>query len=103
MDFDLCRDSHPTCIPETSDLLCKHHITDHNFYMVCNRLLSGYSVFEDKVGGLLHSIPLAVDINMDVGYWVEECANPSSTGGRMVAKAKLLDILKSLTVPEGLL
>ena len=83
----------PECIKFNQENLCTHVTSDHNFYAVCNNLLSSFSKRRNLPGGLLHDIPSYIEKDYRLSNLLGECANSTD---RFRAKNRLLKILQKL-------
>ncbi|XP_067007079.2 divergent protein kinase domain 2A [Anabrus simplex] len=79
------------CFVFSSHDICSHHISDHNYFAVCQQLLA-----TDR--GLLSSIPSQVlKLHPQLPTLVEECAFPLGKGGRFEAAQQLTALLANIT------
>lgn len=77
------------------DELCTQKFADHNYYAVCQGLLSARPWTNEIVGGLLHSLPVEVDARYNITLLVNECSKPSTHLGRFTSFYQLQKALKA--------
>ena len=65
-EFFECEDGVTDCLSFDVSLMCKHYMTDHNYYAVCRNMLSKYA--DDRVNGgyphLLHDMPPHASVSL---------------------------------------
>ncbi|XP_022088058.1 deleted in autism protein 1-like [Acanthaster planci] len=93
---DECK-SHPGCLSFSSELLCKRHSSDHNYYAMCHGLLAQNSEWAGTKGGLLHDPPANLPERERLIGLIAECEKPSQRNGRYDAMQQLLQLLSHLT------
>ncbi|XP_038049996.1 divergent protein kinase domain 2A-like [Patiria miniata] len=93
---DECK-SHPGCLSFSSELLCKRHSSDHNYYATCHGLLAKNSEWAGTKGGLLHDPPADLPEREQLNTLIAECEKPSQRNGRYDAMQQLLQLLSELT------
>jgi len=94
--FDDCGGKN--CLTFSTEDLCSHTDSDHNYYAACRNLLSKYANDEEigLNGGLLHDMPgYAVD-DWDLEHLLNECVHPNHAEGRLKAKTKIINALENL-------
>ncbi|XP_015602219.1 deleted in autism protein 1 homolog [Cephus cinctus] len=82
--------------------ICSHQLSDHNYYAVCQHLLSEKTSATSIPGGLLHDIPVAIlEKYPNLSHLIEQCAVPDLPNNRISfgdhLKEMLDDILDNLT------
>ncbi|XP_071798726.1 divergent protein kinase domain 2A-like [Asterias amurensis] len=93
---DECK-SHPGCLSFSSELLCKRHSSDHNYYAICHGLLANTPGKPDESTGLLHDPPEHLLEREELIRLIAECEMPSQQNGRYDAMQQLLQLLAKLT------
>jgi len=84
------------CFSFSTEDLCTHVNTDHNYHGVCGGLLSQKPYSPGLPGGLLHAIPPAImDRHPLLQRLVLQCWQTSVRGGREEAANLLLEIFRS--------
>ncbi|KAK3095420.1 hypothetical protein FSP39_014457, partial [Pinctada imbricata] len=95
-NFDDCGGRN--CLSFSTENLCSHLNSDHNYFAACRNLLSKYAN-EADIGmpdGLLHDMPNYAKDDWDLEHLLNECVHPSGGEGRLKAKNKLLQALDVL-------
>ncbi|KAL6266288.1 hypothetical protein P5V15_003147 [Pogonomyrmex californicus] len=63
--------------------ICNHHLSDHNYYAICQLLLSSGNE-NPFPGGFLHDIPINIQqLYPDIEYLLQQCGIPDSTSSRI--------------------
>lgn len=84
------------CLSFSKDALCSRVTVDHNYYAVCQNLLSRYATWRGTRGGLLHDPPADVARDGQLEALLDECANPKRRYGRFRAARDLRLYLERL-------
>ncbi|XP_069753486.1 divergent protein kinase domain 2A-like isoform X1 [Narcine bancroftii] len=92
--FDDC--GREACLSFSKDALCSRVTVDHNYYAICQNLLSRYAIWRGTSGGLLHNPPVEIARTGRLEALLEECANPKKEYGRFQAARELRDYLAKL-------
>ncbi|ESO83900.1 hypothetical protein LOTGIDRAFT_132744 [Lottia gigantea] len=92
--FDDCEGRN--CLTFSTDNLCRHMSSDHNYYALCRNLLSKYGTEPGMSGGLLHDMPKYAEDDWDLLNLLNECAYPSKPNGRFIVKETLLSAFDNL-------
>lgn len=95
-NFDDCGGKN--CLVFSTEDLCTHIESDHNYFAACRNLLSKYAN-EGDLGmpdGLLHDMPNYARDDHDLEHQLNECVHPTSAEGRIKAKQKILEALDVL-------
>ncbi|XP_057326426.1 divergent protein kinase domain 2A isoform X1 [Microplitis mediator] len=75
--------------------ICSHRISDHNYYSICQQILSDKS----KDDGFLHSIPVDILHNYkNLKAMIDECALPHKIKSRIEAGDELKKILQRILI-----
>ncbi|XP_074112721.1 divergent protein kinase domain 2A isoform X2 [Cotesia typhae] len=78
------------CFSFSPNDICSHHISDHNYYSVCQYILSS-----KNENGFLHSIPSEILKNyQELKIMIDECASPRRSKSRIEAGNQLKEILQ---------
>nr|CAD7431197.1 unnamed protein product [Timema monikensis] len=84
----------PGCFAFSTNELCTHQISDHNFYAVCQHLLAPDISSDLLPGGLLHDIPLhIIKSHPHLPDLLKECSQPDKLADRFIAAQQLLTVL----------
>lgn len=86
------------CLSFSKDALCTRVTADHNYYAICQNLLSRYATWRGSTGGLLHDPPPQVAGQLEA--LLDECANPKKRYGRFQAAKELREYLTQLAGPN---
>lgn len=88
------------CFAFSAEDICNHHLSDHNYYAICQLLLGSIN---DNLfsGGFLHDVPVNIQLRyQNIEYLLQQCAIPNSTNSRIFfgqrLKASLDAILEEL-------
>ncbi|XP_052354631.1 divergent protein kinase domain 2A [Oncorhynchus keta] len=84
------------CLSFSKESLCNRVTVDHNYYAVCQNLLSRYATWRGTTGGLLHDPPAHVAKDGQLEALLDECTNPKKRYGRFTAAKDLRDYLTQL-------
>ncbi|KAI4578874.1 hypothetical protein MJT46_000242 [Ovis ammon polii x Ovis aries] len=104
--FDDC--DKEACLSFSKEILCARATVDHNYYAVCQNLLSRHATWRGTSGGLLHDPPSEIAKDGRLEALLDECANPKKRYGRFQAAKELREYLAQLSnnrllyVPEKL-
>lgn len=82
------------------DELCSPKIADHNYYGICQGILSSKPWSNEVDGGLLHSFPSKVNARWNITNIVNECSKPTTHFGRFTAFAQLQKALKAASMAD---
>ena len=86
------------CLVFSTEDLCSHMDSDHNYYAACRNLL--HKDANDKgrglLGGLLHDMPAHAVDDWDLGHLLNECVHQSVGEGRIKAKNRIIEALDTL-------
>ncbi|XP_050389067.1 divergent protein kinase domain 2A isoform X1 [Patella vulgata] len=93
-DFDECNGEN--CLTFSTNNLCRHVNSDHNYYAACRNLLSQYGSEPGMPGGLLHDMPDYAKNDWELDGMLNECARPSKPKGRIIIKERLIEALDQL-------
>ncbi|KAI4891140.1 hypothetical protein NFI96_020758 [Prochilodus magdalenae] len=85
------------CLSFSKDMLCSRVTVDHNYYAICQNLLSRYATWRGSRGGLLHDPPAHIAKDGQLEAMLEECANPKKRYGRFTAAKELREYLTQLS------
>lgn len=85
------------CLSFSKDMLCSRVTVDHNYYAICQNLLSRYAVWRGSSGGLLHDPPPHIAKDGQLVALLDECANPKKRYGRFQAAKELREYLTQLS------
>ncbi|KAH0564548.1 hypothetical protein KQX54_012749 [Cotesia glomerata] len=81
------------CFSFSPNDICSHHISDHNYYSVCQYILSS----KLNENGFLHSIPSEILKNYpELKIMIDECASPRRSKSRIEAGNQLKEILQRI-------
>ncbi|XP_015509861.1 divergent protein kinase domain 2A isoform X2 [Neodiprion lecontei] len=79
--------------------ICSHHFSDHNYYAVCQHLLSRTTSSNAIPGGLLHDIPNDIlQQYPNLPTLIEQCAIPSAAHTRIVVGDLLREVLNEIVL-----
>ncbi|XP_038839662.1 divergent protein kinase domain 2A isoform X2 [Salvelinus namaycush] len=84
------------CLSFSKESLCNRVTVDHNYYAVCQNLLSRYATWRGTTGGLLHDPPAHIAKDGQLEALLDECTNPKKRYGRFTAAKELRDYLTQL-------
>ncbi|XP_066203334.1 divergent protein kinase domain 2A isoform X3 [Saccopteryx leptura] len=93
--FDDC--DKEACLSFSKEILCARVTVDHNYYAVCQNLLSRHATWRGTSGGLLHDPPSHVAKDGRLEALLDECANPQKRYGRFQAAKELREYLGQLS------
>ncbi|KAM8770424.1 divergent protein kinase domain 2A [Rhynchonycteris naso] len=93
--FDEC--DKEACLSFSKEILCARVTVDHNYYAVCQNLLSRHATWRGTSGGLLHDPPSDVAKDGRLEALLDECANPQKRYGRFQAAKELREYLGQLS------
>ncbi|CAJ0952184.1 unnamed protein product [Ranitomeya imitator] len=93
--FDDC--DKEACLSFSKEILCSRTTVDHNYYAICQNLLSRHATWRGTSGGLLHDPPAEVSKDGLLGTLLDECANPKKRYGRFKAAKELREYLAQLS------
>ncbi|KAL6085346.1 hypothetical protein STEG23_027480, partial [Scotinomys teguina] len=93
--FDDC--DKEACLSFSKEILCARVTVDHNYYAVCQNLLSRHATWRGTSGGLLHDPPSEVAKDGRLEALLDECANPKKRYGRFQAAKELRGYLAQLS------
>ncbi|MGH0146222.1 UNVERIFIED_CONTAM: hypothetical protein FKN15_007809 [Acipenser sinensis] len=82
------------CLSFSKDILCSRVNVDHNYYAICQNLLSKHATWRGTTGGLLHDPPAEITNRLEA--MLDECANPKKRYGRYQAAKELREYLAQL-------
>ncbi|XP_017328145.1 divergent protein kinase domain 2Aa [Ictalurus punctatus] len=85
------------CLSFSKDILCSRVTVDHNYYAICQNLLSRFAAWRGTTGGLLHDPPPDVARDGHLAALLDECARPQKRFGRFQAAKELREYLTQLT------
>ncbi|XP_058250974.1 divergent protein kinase domain 2Aa isoform X2 [Hemibagrus wyckioides] len=85
------------CLSFSKDILCSRVTVDHNYYAICQNLLSRFATWRGSTGGLLHDPPPDVAQDGQLAALLDECARPQKRFGRFQAAKELREYLTQLT------
>ncbi|XP_021935903.1 deleted in autism protein 1 homolog isoform X2 [Zootermopsis nevadensis] len=86
------------CFAFSSEDICSHRMSDHNFYAVCQHLLSPLAALDMIPGGLLHDMPPA---HARVSELVQKCSESTEPSGRLRAAQDLTELLAEVLQQHG--
>ena len=91
--FDDCGGKN--CLIFSTESLCAHSNSDHNYFAACRNLLSKYANEADlgMPDGLLHDMPNFAKDDWDLEHLLNVCVQPSQGEGRIKAKDKIIEAL----------
>ncbi|MBW03791.1 Deleted in autism protein 1, partial [Eschrichtius robustus] len=93
--FDDC--DKEACLSFSKEILCARATVDHNYYAVCQNLLSRHATWRGTSGGLLHDPPSEIAKDGRLEALLDECANPKKRYGRFQAAKELREYLAQLS------
>ncbi|OXB83115.1 UNVERIFIED_CONTAM: hypothetical protein H355_016679 [Colinus virginianus] len=93
--FDDC--DKEACLSFSKEILCARVTVDHNYYAVCQNLLSRHATWRGTSGGLLHDPPADIAKDGRLEALLDECANPKKRYGRFQAAKELREYLAQLS------
>uniref|UniRef100_H3A422 Divergent protein kinase domain 2A n=1 Tax=Latimeria chalumnae TaxID=7897 RepID=H3A422_LATCH len=85
------------CLSFSKDILCSRTTADHNYYAICQNLLSKHATWRGTSGGLLHDPPAEIAKDGRLEALLDECANPKKHYGRFQAAKELREYLVNLS------
>ncbi|XP_044032655.1 divergent protein kinase domain 2Ab isoform X2 [Siniperca chuatsi] len=89
------------CLSFSKDSLCSRVTVDHNYYAVCQNLLSRYATWRGTTGGLLHDPPAHVAKDGQLETLLDECTRPKKRYGRFQAAKELREYLTQLAAASS--
>ncbi|NWS45341.1 DIA1 protein, partial [Probosciger aterrimus] len=89
--FDDC--DKEACLSFSKEILCARVTVDHNYYAICQNLLSRHAMWRGTSGGLLHDPPAEIAKDGRLEALLDECANPKKRYGRFQAAKELREYL----------
>uniref|UniRef100_A0A8D0H610 Divergent protein kinase domain 2A n=1 Tax=Sphenodon punctatus TaxID=8508 RepID=A0A8D0H610_SPHPU len=93
--FDDC--DKEACLSFSKEILCARATVDHNYYAICQNLLSRHATWRGTSGGLLHDPPAEIAKDGRLEALLDECANPKKRYGRFQAAKELREYLAQLS------
>ncbi|XP_014484464.1 PREDICTED: deleted in autism protein 1 homolog isoform X1 [Dinoponera quadriceps] len=84
----------PNYFAFSSKDICNRHLSDHNYYAIC-QLLLGVGNENPFPGGFLHDIPIRWQTR-NVEYLLQQCAVPNSNDSRIIFGQRLKTSLDTL-------
>ncbi|XP_010566732.1 PREDICTED: deleted in autism protein 1, partial [Haliaeetus leucocephalus] len=93
--FDDC--DKEACLSFSKEILCARVTVDHNYYAICQNLLSRHATWRGTSGGLLHDPPAEIAKDGRLEALLDECANPKKRYGRFQAAKELREYLAQLS------
>ncbi|KAI4806544.1 hypothetical protein KUCAC02_017363, partial [Chaenocephalus aceratus] len=81
--------------------LCTRVTVDHNYYAVCQNLLSRYATWRGTTGGLLHDPPAHIAKDGQLESLLDECTRPKKRYGRFQAAKELREYLTQLAASSS--
>ncbi len=102
-NYDVWYESHyeecdkEACLSFSKDILCSRVTVDHNYYAICQNLLSRFATWRGTTGGLLHDPPADVVKDGRLTALLDECTQPQKLYGRFQAAKELREFLTQLT------
>lgn len=93
--FDDC--DKEACLSFSKETLCTRVTVDHNYYAICQNLLSRHATWRGTSGGLLHDAPAEIAKDGRLEALLDECANPKKRYGRFQAAKELREYLGRLS------
>ncbi|NXF16454.1 DIA1 protein, partial [Rhodinocichla rosea] len=93
--FDDC--DKEACLSFSKEILCARVTVDHNYYAICQNLLSRHATWRGTSGGLLHHPPAEIAKEGRLEALLDECANPKKRYGRFQAAKELREYLAQLS------
>uniref|UniRef100_A0A8C1SVY0 Divergent protein kinase domain 2Aa n=1 Tax=Cyprinus carpio TaxID=7962 RepID=A0A8C1SVY0_CYPCA len=85
------------CLSFSKDILCSRVTVDHNYYAICQNLLSRFATWRGTTGGLLHDPPADLVKDGHLTALLDECTRPQKQYGRFQAAKELREYLTELT------
>ncbi|KAF3836596.1 hypothetical protein F7725_029154 [Dissostichus mawsoni] len=85
----------------SKDSLCTRVTVDHNYYAVCQNLLSRYATWRGTTGGLLHDPPAHIAKDGQLESLLDECTRPKKRYGRFQAAKELREYLTQLAASSS--
>lgn len=84
------------CFAFSAEDICNHHLSDHNYYAICQLLLD--STNENSFpNGFLHDIPANIQWRYpNIEYLLQQCAIPNSTDSRIFFGERLKALLDTI-------
>ncbi|XP_071653169.1 divergent protein kinase domain 2A isoform X1 [Temnothorax longispinosus] len=83
----------PNCFAFSSKDICSHHLSDHNYYAICQLLLSSGNE-NPFPGGFLYDAPTDIEQQYpDIEYLLQQCAVPDFTTSRIFVGQRLKTLL----------
>lgn len=89
------------CLSFSKDSLCTRVTVDHNYYAVCQNLLSRYATWRGTTGGLLHDPPAHIAKDGQLESLLDECTRPKKRYGRFQAAKELREYLTQLAASSS--
>ncbi|XP_011698510.1 PREDICTED: deleted in autism protein 1 homolog isoform X1 [Wasmannia auropunctata] len=93
----------PDCFAFSAEDICNHHLSDHNYYAICQLLLN-LGNENPFPGGFLQDIPTNIEQEYpDIEYLLQQCAVPDSINSRIFFGQQLkalLDMILELSQHE---
>uniref|UniRef100_H2V8S5 Divergent protein kinase domain 2Ab n=2 Tax=Takifugu rubripes TaxID=31033 RepID=H2V8S5_TAKRU len=89
------------CLSFSKDSLCSRVTVDHNYYAVCQNLLSRYATWRGTTGGLLHDPPAHIAKDGQLEALLDECTKPKKRFGRFQAAKELREYLTQLAASSS--
>ncbi|XP_051984648.1 divergent protein kinase domain 2A-like isoform X2 [Xyrauchen texanus] len=84
------------CLSFSKDILCSRVTIDHNYYAICQNLLSRFATWRGTTGGLLHDPPLDIAKDGHLIALLDECTRPQKRYGRFQAAKELREYLTQI-------
>ncbi|XP_011862154.1 PREDICTED: deleted in autism protein 1 homolog, partial [Vollenhovia emeryi] len=86
----------PNCFAFSAEDICNHHLSDHNYYAICQLLLNSGN--ENAFpGGFLHGVPINIEQQYpDIEHLLRQCAVPNSTNSRIFFGQRLKTLLDTI-------
>ncbi|KYM79291.1 PREDICTED: deleted in autism protein 1 homolog [Atta cephalotes] len=86
----------PNCFVFSSKDICNHHLSDHNYYAICQLLLNAGNE-NPFPGGFLHDVPTNIEQQYpDIEDLLQQCAVPRSTNTRIFFGQRLKILLDAI-------
>lgn len=89
------------CLSFSKDSLCSRVTVDHNYYAICQNLLSRYATWRGTTGGLLHDPPAHIAKDGQLKALLDECTKPKKRYGRFQAAKDLREYLTQLAAASS--
>lgn len=89
------------CLSFSKDSLCSRVTVDHNYYAICQNLLSQYATWRGTTGGLLHDPPPHIAKDGQLVALLDECTKPKKRYGRFQAAKELREYLTQLAAASS--